>query len=137
MVDMQGRLQGKRIMAQYFLDTVLDGGCEAQSYLLATDVEMNTVEGYTVASWATGYGNLVMVPDVRTIRRLPWHPTSVMVLCDLFDKEGSALTVSPRQLLRHQLDKLSGRGWTALSGTELEFQIFANSYEDAWSSGYR
>lgn len=137
MVDMQGRLQGKRLMAQYFLDSVLDSGCEAQSYLLATDVEMNAVEGYSIASWATGYGNLVMVPDVTSIRRLPWHPSSVMVLCDVFDRQGSALMVSPRQLLRHQLDKLDSRGWTALAGTELEFQIFANTYEDAWGSGYR
>lgn len=137
MVDMQGRLQGKRVMAQYFLNSVLDGGCEAQSYLLATDVEMDAVDGYSIASWATGYGNLVMVPDVESIRRLPWHPSSVMVLCDVFDRQGNALMVSPRQLLRHQLEKLNNRGWTALAGTELEFQIFGNSYEDAWGSGYR
>lgn len=136
-VDMQGRLQGKRLAARYFLDSVLSGGSEAQSYLLATDVEMGAVEGYSVASWSTGYGNLVMRPDMATLRRVPWHPSSVSVLCDVFDQEGAPLMVSPRQLLRHQLDELAARGWNALAGTEMEFQVFSNSYEQAWNEGYR
>jgi glutamine synthetase len=136
-VDMQGRLQGKRVSAGYFMDSIVSGGSEAQSYLLATDVEMSTVEGYSVASWATGYGNMVMRPDMTTIRRVAWHPRSVTVLCDVFDQQGAPLAVSPRQMLRHQLDALAARGWTALSGTEMEFQIFSTSYEDAWDNGYR
>jgi glutamine synthetase len=133
---MQGRLQGKHIAAQYFLDSVLDNGCEAQNYLLATDVEMDTVEGYAMASWSTGYGNMIMRPDTKTLRRVAWHPSSVVVLCDVFDQQGTPLMVSPRQLLRHQLDELGSRGLTALCGTEMEFQIFANSYEEAWNDGY-
>lgn len=136
-VDMQGRLQGKRVAAEYFLESVVSGGSEAQNYLLATDVEMNAVEGYTVASWATGYGNLLMRPDLSTLRRVPWHPRSVLVLCDVYDQQGAPFMVSPRQMLRHQLDELAARGWKALSGTEMEFQIFSNSYAEAWDDGYR
>lgn len=137
MVDMQGRLQGKRITASYFLESVVSGGCEAQSYLLATDVEMDTVGGYSVASWATGYGNMVLRPDLATIRRISWHPSSVLVLCDVFDQHGTPMSVSPRQLLRHQLDALAARGWTGLAGTELEFQLFSDSFGEAWDQAYR
>ena len=137
MIDMQGRLQGKRVGARHFLDAVIKSGCEAQSYLLATDVEMNTVDGYSIASWATGYGNLVMHPDVDTMRNIPWHPSSVLVLCDLTDRNGEAVTVSPRQMLRRQLAQLADRGWYARAGTELEFQVFTNTYEDAWRNAYR
>ncbi|QOT19848.1 glutamine synthetase family protein [Paenarthrobacter sp. YJN-5] len=136
-VDMQGRLQGKRLAAQYFLESVLHGGSEAQSYLLATDVEMGGVEGYSIASWSTGYGNLVMQPDASTLRRMAWSPSAVSVLCDVFDQQGAPMSVSPRQLLRRQLDELAARGWTAVTGTEMEFQIFTNSYEEAWNTGYR
>lgn len=137
MADMQGRLQGKRVTARHFLDVIVRSGCEAQSYVLATDVEMNAVEGYSIASWSTGYGNMVMQPDFDTMRRLPWHPGSVLVFCDLFDQRGAAVTVSPRQMLQAQLDAVTARGWHALAGTELEFQLFATTYEEAWRTGYR
>ncbi|MDV3128957.1 glutamine synthetase family protein [Mycobacterium sp. 21AC1] len=137
LVDMQGRLQGKRVNARHFLDVTRRGGCEAQTYLLATDVEMNTVDGYDLASWSTGYGNLVMRPDLTSMRRLPWHPRSVLAFTDVFDSTGAAVTVSPRQLLRTQLDRLNDCGWNALIGTELEFQLFADTYRQAWQDGYR
>jgi glutamine synthetase len=137
LIDMQGRLQGKRIAAQHFLDVVLDRGCEAQSYLLATDVEMNTVDGYEIASWETGYGNFIMRPDMSTARRVPWHPRSVLVLADMVDPNGSHVAVSPRQMLRNQLSRLADRNWQALAGTELEFQVFGDTYEDAWHDDYR
>lgn len=137
LVDMQGRLQGKRVSAQYFLDVVARSGCEAQTYLLATDVEMKTVEGYELASWSTGYGNLVMRPDLSTMRRLPWHPKSVLAFADVFDRDGAPVAVSPRQLLRSQLSRLDEHGWSALVGTELECQLFDDTYQDGWRSGYR
>jgi glutamine synthetase len=136
LVDMQGRLQGKRVSAQHFLDVVLDRGCEAQSYLLATDVEMNTLSGYDIASWETGYGNLVMRPDMSTLRRIPWHPSSVLVFADMVGPDGSQVAVSPRQMLRHQTSRLADRNWRALAGTELEFQAFRDTYGDAWRDGY-
>jgi glutamine synthetase len=137
LVDMQGRMQGKRLNARYFLDVSARAGCEAQTYLLATDVEMSTVDGYDLASWSTGYGNLVMRPDLTSMRRLPWHPRSVLAFADVVDRTGAVVTVSPRQMLRAQLDRLDEHGWSALVGSELEFQLFADTYHQAWRDGYR
>src|SRR5690242_1328026 len=88
-VDMQGRLQGKRFHAEYFLDEVVSHGTEGCNYLLAVDVEMNTVEGYAMSSWSRGYGDFAMVPDFRTLRRMPWHPGTALVLADLTWFDGS------------------------------------------------
>ncbi|PYC66287.1 glutamine synthetase [Streptomyces tateyamensis] len=135
--DMQGRLQGKRLAADYFLTDVVENAAEGCGYLLAVDVEMNTVEGYQVSSWESGYGDLVMVPDLATLRRVPWHPATAMVQCDLARHDGAPVAVSPRQVLRRQLDRLAEHGWQAYVGTELEFIVFKDSYEQAWDKDYR
>lgn len=134
---MQGRLQGKHIQARHFLDVVLRSGTEAQSYLLATDVEMNTVDGYALASWDTGYGNMLMRPDATTMRRVPWHPGTVLAICDLELVNGEPVSVSPRQILRRQQAELDVHGWRAMVGSELEFLVFRDSYRQAWAQGYR
>jgi glutamine synthetase len=136
-VDMQGRLQGKRCSAEYFLDVVLDHATEGCNYLLAVDVEMNTVSGYRMSSWERGYGDFVMRPDLSTLRRTPWLPGTAMVLCDVEWEDRSPVTVSPRQVLRRQLDRLAERGLAAFVGTELEFIVFDDSYEQAHDLGYR
>ncbi|WP_199440142.1 glutamine synthetase family protein [Umezawaea beigongshangensis] len=135
--DMQGRLQGKRCAARYFLSEVLDHAAEACDYLLAVDVDMKTVPGYAMSSWDTGYGDLVMQPDLDTLRLLPWLPGTALVLCDLRREDGSPVPPSPRQVLRRQLDRLAERGLAAYVGTELEFLLFDDTYERAWDSGYR
>lgn len=135
--DMQGRLQGKRCHARWFLDEVAEHGTEACNYLLAVDVEMNTVAGYAMSSWERGYGDFVLRPDPTTLRLTPWHPGSALVLADLTWLDGSPVLASPRQILRRQLARLAERGWTALVGTELEFLVFNSTYEDAWDRGYR
>jgi glutamine synthetase len=135
--DMQGRLQGKRLDARYFLDEALAHGSEACDYLLAIDVDMNTVAGYELTSWERGYGDFVLVPDLRTLRRIPWHDGTALVLADVVWEDGEAVRPSPRQVLRRQLERLAERGWTAMVGTELEFIVIAETYEDAWSKGYR
>src|SRR5919206_193974 len=89
LVDMQGRLQGKRLTATHFLNEVVPNNAEGCNYLLAVDVEMNTVEGYTMSSWERGYGDFVMVPDLDTLRPLPWWPGSVMCLADVRWEGGS------------------------------------------------
>jgi glutamine synthetase len=132
LTDMQGRLQGKRFHARHFLDEVAAGGSEGCNYLLAVDVDMNTVGGYAMSSWDTGYGDLAMVPDFSTLRRVPWQPGTAMVLADLPD-----VPVSPRQILRRQLDRLAEQGLTAYAGTELEFVLYRDTYEEAWERGYR
>ncbi|MFF7412683.1 glutamine synthetase family protein [Streptomyces lydicus] len=142
--DMQGRLQGKRFAARYFLDTVLEHGTEGCNYLLAVDVDLNTVDGYAMSSWERGYGDFAMHGDTGTLRRTPWNPGTALITADLGWHDGSPVVASPRQILRHQLDRLrrlgqerTGSGWHAYAGTELEFMLFKDSYEDAWSRGYR
>lgn len=135
--DMQGRLQGKRIHARYFMDDVVHHGTEGCNYLLAVDIDMNTVAGYEMSSWETGYGDFVMAPDFSTLHRVPWEPGTVGVLCDLLTMEGEPVTPSPRQILRRQVDRLADAGMVALAGTELEFIVFRDTYEEAWTSGYR
>jgi glutamine synthetase len=136
-VDMQGRLQGKRFHAPYFVTEVLRAGTEGCNYLLAVDVDMNTVDGYEMSSWARGYGDFAMVPDLSTLRRVPWQPGTAMVLADLRWFDGTDVVASPRQILRRQLDRLAAHGLAAFAGTELEFIVYRDSYEDAWRRGYR
>ncbi|HEV7899944.1 MAG TPA: glutamine synthetase family protein [Planosporangium sp.] len=136
-VDMQGRMQGKRFHAQHFLDEVVRGGSEGCNYLLAVDVDMNTVDGYAMSSWSNGYGDFAMVPDLDTIRRTPWHPGTALLLADLAWFDDKPVVASPRQILRHQLERLREHGLVAYAGTELEFVVYRDSYEHAWRHGYR
>jgi glutamine synthetase len=137
LTDMQGRLQGKRMTAQHFLEEVVAHGAEACNYLLAVDVDMNTVEGYSISSWERGYGDFEMKPDLSTLRRVPWQEGTAMCLADIVWGDHSPVAESPRQILRHQLDRLAERGWAAFAGTELEFMVFQDTYEQAWDKGYR
>ena len=135
--DMQGRLQGKRLHARYFLDVVLEHATEGCNYLLAVDVEMTTVAGYAMSSWSSGYGDFVMQPDLSTLRPVPWQPGTVMVLADLRWEDGGPVIASPRQILARQTARLADAGLTAYVGTELEFLVFRDTYEQAWTAGYR
>jgi len=135
--DMEGRLQGKRLTAGHFLNEVVEHDAEGCNYLLAVDVDMNTVDGYAMSSWERGYGDFVMKPDMATLRPIPWHEGTVLVMADLAWEDGSDVVASPRQILRRQLARLAERGWIATAGTELEFIVFRDSYEDAWRKGYR
>src|SRR6201992_775773 len=126
--DMQGRLQGKRLTARHFVDEVVEHGAEGCNYLLAVDVDMNTVDGYAMSSWERGYGDFVLVPDLSTLRP---------VLCDLAWEDDSDVVASPRQILRRQLARLAERGWSANAGTELEFMVFRETYESAGPKAYR
>lgn len=136
LTDMQGRLQGKRMHARFFVDEVVEHGAEACNYLLAVDVEMNTVDGYEMSSWTKGYGDFVMAPDLSTLMVVPWLEATALCLVDLQWQDGRDVVASPRQVLRGQLARLAERGWTANAGSELEFIVFENSYEDAWDRRY-
>ncbi len=137
LTDMQGRLQGKRLTARHFLDTIVSHGAEACNYLLAVDVDMNTVAGYEMSSWQHGYGDFEMKPDLETLARVPWQEGTAMCLADIVWGDGKPVVASPRQILRGQLERLAERGWEAFAGTELEFIVFEDSYEQAWDGGYR
>ncbi|MFC0553931.1 glutamine synthetase family protein [Planotetraspora thailandica] len=135
--DMQGRLQGKRLAARYFLEEVLNHAAEGCNYLLAVDVDMNTVDGYAMSSWERGYGDFVMRPDLATLRRVPWQEGTALLLADLVWEDDTDVVASPRQILRRQIARLAERGWTAFVGTELEFIVYDDTYEEAWRRGYR
>ena len=135
--DMEGRLQGKRLTATHFLNDVAEHGAEGCNYLLAVDVDMTTVDGYEMSSWDRGYGDFQMKPDLETLRPVPWHPGTVLLMADIQWHDGRDVAASPRQILRRQLDRLAERGLSANAGTELEFIVFRNPYEEAWKRGYR
>ncbi|MFF3792368.1 glutamine synthetase family protein [Streptomyces sp. NPDC001981] len=135
--DMQGRLQGKRFAARFFLDEVLEHGTEGCNYLLAVDTDMNTVDGYAMSSWERGYGDFAMHPDLTTLRRVPWNDGTAMVIADLAREDGTPVVAAPRQILRRQLERLAEHGFTAHVGTELEFIVFKDTYEEAWDRNYR
>ncbi len=137
LTDMQGRLQGKRMTAAHFLEEVVGHGAEACNYLLAVDVDMNTVGGYAMSSWERGYGDFELHPDYATLRRVPWHEGTALCLADIAWADGSPVVASPRQILRRQVERLAERGWAAFAGTELEFMVFSDTYEAAWDRGYR
>ncbi|MFJ6699594.1 glutamine synthetase family protein [Streptomyces sp. NPDC091272] len=135
--DMQGRLTGKRFAAPFFLDDVLENGAEGCNYLLAVDVDLNTVDGYAMSSWDSGYGDFAMRPDLATLRRVPWNEGTVLLMADLLWHDGSPVVAAPRQILRRQLERLAELGLTAHAGTELEFIVFKDTYEQAWDADYR
>ncbi len=135
--DMQGRLTGKRVAARLFVEEVAAHGAECCNYLLAVDVDMNTVDGYKMSSWESGYGDMVMTPDFDTLRLLPWLPGTALVMADLSWVQGGPVLPAPRTILNTQLDRLADRGLEAFIGTELEFMVFDATYRDAWAAGYR
>jgi len=135
--DMQGRLQGKRLHAAYFVDVVLDQGAEGCNYLLGVDIDMNTVDGYAMTSWDKGYGDMEFVLDYDTIRLLPHLPATAMIQCDLVWSDHAAVEPSPRRILERQVERARDAGYVALAGTELEFILFDDTYEAAWNAGYR
>ena len=129
--DMQGRLQGKRLHGQYFLDVVVEHGTEGCNYLLGVDIDMNTVAGYAITSWDRGYGDMEFVLDLDTIRLLTHLPATAMVQCDLVWPDQSPVLQSPRSILKRQMDRAAELGFDAFAGTELEFIVFEDTYEEA------
>ena len=135
--DMQGRLVGKRASARLFLEDLAEHGAECCNYLLAVDVEMNTVDGYPMSSWETGYGDMVMNPDLDTLRIIPWLPATALVMANLSKADATPVIQSPREILKTQIARLAERGLVPFVGTELEFIVFENTYRDAWAKGYK
>ncbi|MGE2718690.1 glutamine synthetase family protein [Mycolicibacterium celeriflavum] len=135
--DMQGRLTGKRVSGRLFVEEVAEHGAECCNYLLAVDVDMNTVDGYSMSSWETGYGDMVMTPDFSTLRLIPWLPGTAMVMADLSWHDGSDVAAAPRNILNCQIDRLAERGLVPYVGTELEFMVFDDGFREAWAKGYR
>ena len=137
LVDMQGRLMGKRFVAQHFLDGAWEE-THCCNYLLATDLEMATPDGYATTSWRAGYGDYVMKPDLSTIRPMPWLDGTVMVLCDILDHHThEEVPQSPRAVLKRQVARAEAMGLTPIMATELEFFLFEKSFREIAQGGYR
>jgi len=134
--DMQGRFVGKRASARLFIEELAEHGAECCNYLLAVDVEMNTVDGYAISSWERGYGDMAMMPDLDTLRLAPWLPGTAIVTADLTWLDGTPVNPDPRQVLKRQLARLAEKGLTSFVGTELEFIVFEDGYRDAWKKKY-
>ncbi|WP_314506932.1 glutamine synthetase family protein [uncultured Microbacterium sp.] len=135
--DAQGRLVGKRVSARLFQEEVLPHGAEACNYLLSVDVDMNTIDGYAMSSWEKGYGDMMLLSDPETLRRIPWMPGTALVMADLGWEDGDPVVQSPRAILKRQRERLAERDLVAYAGTELEFIVFDDTYRDAWAKGYR
>jgi len=136
-VDMQGRLMGKRFLAQHFIDGAYEE-THCCNYLLATDLEMATPEGFASTSWESGYGDYVMKPDLETLRTVPWLEGTVMVLCDVLDHHHhEPISHSPRAILKKQITRLKDMGFSAVMATELEFFLFEKSFEEISKGGFR
>jgi glutamine synthetase len=136
--DMQGRLMGKRLDAEFFLEEADAGhAVEGCNYLLALEMEMDPVAGYELASWERGYGDFDLRPDHATLRRMPWLDGTALVLCDVLWHAGTPVAPSPRQVLRRQIERAEALGFTPMVGSELEFFLFRETYEEVRELHYR
>jgi glutamine synthetase len=135
--DPLGRLVGKRFRAAVFLDSIAQHGTHGCNYLLTANMEMDPQDGFKVASWDTGFGDFAMVPDLDTLRLIPWQPGAALVLCDHVQSESSLVPEAPRSVLRRQLASVKQAGWSCFCASELEFYLFNQTYHSAYTNGYR
>lgn len=135
--DMQGRLIGKRVTGSFFVEHCLDHGTHFCTYLLGTDMEMNTPDGFDLMNWESGYGDFLARPDWDTLRVIPWLEKTALVLGDaVIESSGDLVSVAPRSILRRQIERLAANGFQAKMAAELEFYVLAESYGDAHQKGY-
>src|SRR3954453_12159035 len=129
--DMQGRLIGKRIQGEYFVEDVLAHSIEGCNYLLALDMEMDPVPGYEMANWEGGYGDFKIAPDLATLRRIPWLEGTALVLCDVVSDEDRPIVAAPRRIPIEQYERAQGTGFLPMFASELEFYLYREGYEEA------
>jgi glutamine synthetase len=135
--DMQGRLMGKRVNSEFFLEgEVAEHGVEGCNYLLALDMEMDPIPGYQIANWERGYGDFLLQPDLDTLRRIPWLEGTALVLCDVLWHDGTPVRPSPRQVLKRQVERAAELGYTPMFGSELEFYLLKETYAEAHEKRY-
>ena len=134
--DHLGRLLGKRVVGRYFLDHVLADGVHACIYLFTVDMEMEPLPGFTLTSWERGYGDMKLVPDLGTWRRIPWLSRTALVFCDVFTEEGEPIEEAPRWVLRRQLDRAVAAGYRVKTASELELYLFRESFDEARAKRY-
>ena len=136
LTDMQGRLMGKRVQGQAFLNGAIDHGAHFCTYLLGTDMEMNTPDGFALMNWETGYGDWIADPVWDTLRPVPWLEKSAIVLSDTVDHHGAEIPVSPRTILKRQVEKAAAMGFSIMAGSEFEYYLLTDTYESAYRKGF-
>jgi len=135
--DMQGRLMGKRLTADYCLRAGIGNGTHFCTYLLGTDMAMNTPAGYEWMNWETGYGDWLAQPDWATLRVVPWLEKTALVLADAVDETtGELIPIAPRSVLKQQLRRAEAAGYRFQLASELEFYLFRQTYEELHGNGY-
>ena len=134
--DVQGRLMGKRVVGRHFVEHIASEGVHACAYLLTVDVDMEPLPGYRFASWNTGYQDMKAVPDLSTLRRVPWLPKTALVFCDLYTEDGEPIAVSPRRILQTQVARAARLGYRVMVASELELYLFRESFTEARSKRY-
>ena len=130
------RLMGKRIVGRHFLDSVADEGVHACIYLFTVDMDMEPLPGFTLTSWARGYGDMKLVPDYGTLRLIPWLPKTALVICDVYTEEGEPIEEAPRWILKRQIARAAGHGYVVKTAAELELYCFRESFEEARAKRY-
>src|SRR5580704_6783176 len=134
--DMAGRLMGKRMTGKYFIDDVLGNGLHACAYLLTVDMEMEPLPGFSMASWNSGYSDMKALPDLATLRRIPWLEKTALVMCDLVTEDGKPVIVSPRDILKRQIARAAKLGYRVKTASELEFYLYKDTFEGAGKKHY-
>src|SRR5216117_510649 len=135
--DTFGRLMGKRVVGNYFLDHVVDDGAHACIYLFTVDMEMAPLPGFKLTSWERGYGDMKMVPDLATLRIIPWLPKTALVLCDVYTEEGEPIEEAPRWVLKRQVERAAAQGVVVKTAAELELYVFRETFEEARAKRYQ
>src|SRR2546429_2077354 len=135
--DALGRLMGKRVVGRYFLDHVVDDGAHACIYLFTVDMEMEPLPGFRLTSWERGYGDMKMVPDMATLRVIPWLPKTALVFCDVYGEDGDLVEEAPRSVLKRQIARAASLGYTVKLAAELELYCFRESFEEARAKRYQ
>jgi glutamine synthetase len=134
--DGLGRLMGKRIVGRHFLDAVVDDGVHACIYLFTCDMEMEPLPGFRLTSWERGYGDMKLVPDLGTLRIIPWLPKTALVICDAYTEDGEPIEEAPRWMLKRQVERAAAQGYVVKTAAELELYCFRESYEEARAKRY-
>src|SRR6266571_1838539 len=134
--DTFGRLMGKRVVGNYFLDHVVDDGAHACIYLFTVDMEMEPLPGFKLTSWERGYGDMKLQPDLGTWRLIPWLPKTALVFCDVYTEEGEPIEEAPRWMLRRQIARATKQGLLVKTGSELELYLFRESFDEARAKRY-
>jgi glutamine synthetase len=119
--DHFGHTLGKRIPASGFLERARRerfGFCDAT---LSWDAVAEVHSGSRLTDWHTGFPDLYAVPDVTTVRRVPWRDATAHVIGDVQTHSGAPVGTAPRTVLRRVIERLDALGLQARVGVEIEF----------------